>query len=117
MVLCLLCVYYFIISESIVVLPTEAIQSLEAHWPDAHIFNPDRFEPGKKIKPFTYFPFTAGPRQCIGKHFAIMEAKIVLAKFYRTFNVYDPYPEETILEKKSTLTAKPKNGVFIGIED
>ncbi|XP_063674213.1 cholesterol 24-hydroxylase-like [Bolinopsis microptera] len=102
--------------KSIIMLPTEAIQSLEAHWPDPHIFDPDRFAPGKKIEPFTYFPFTAGPRQCIGKHFAIMEAKVVLAKFYRTFNYYDPYPEEKILEKKSTLTAKPKNGVFIGIE-
>ena len=103
-------------SESVIFLPTEAIHHLETHWPAPHTFDPDRFAPGNKIEPFTYFPFAAGPRQCIGKHFAIMEAKIVLAKLYHTFHFYDPYPEEKKLVKKTTLTAKPKNGVFVGIE-
>ena len=45
-----------------------------------------------------------------------MEAKIVLAKLYHTFHFYDPYPEEKTLVKKNDITAKPKNGVFVGIE-
>ena len=106
----------FMSSESIIYLPTLAVHHLETLWPAPHIFDPDRFAPGNKIEPFTYFPFAAGPRQCIGKHFAIMEAKIVLAKLYHTFHFHDPYPEEKKLEKKITLTAKPKNGVFVGIE-
>jgi cytochrome P450 len=105
-----------IISESGILLPTEAIQHLETHWPDPHTFDPDRFEPGRRIEPFTYFPFAAGPRSCIGKHFAIMEAKVMLAKLYHTFHFYDPYPEEKNLEKITAITAKPKKGVFIGIE-
>ena len=105
-----------IFSESVILLPINAVHYLEANWPDPHKFDPDRFAPGNNIKPFTYLPFSAGPRQCIGKHFAIMEAKIVLAKFYHTFHCYDPYPEETTLEKETNVTSKPKNGVFVGID-
>lgn len=99
-----------------IVMSTEAIQQLETHWPNPDKFDPERFTPGKKIQPFTYSPFSAGPRQCIGKHFAIMEAKVVLAALFQKFQLYDPYPEETKLEKVTNMTCKPKDGVFIGIE-
>ena len=102
-------------SETVVMIPTQAVQHLEEYWPEPYKFDPDRFTPGKKIESFTYFPFTAGPRICIGRHFAIMEAKLVLAKLYHTFQFYDPYPETMELEKTVSLTAKPKNGVFVGI--
>ena len=93
----------------------EAVQRLERFWPNPMQFDPDRFGPDRKIQPFTWMPFNAGPRICIGKHFAIMEAKIVLAALYRNFQLYDPYPLETELEKKTTLTSRPTNGVHVGI--
>jgi cytochrome P450 len=77
------------------------------------LFDPDRFAPGIHNRAFTYFPFSAGPRICIGKHFSIMEAKIVISKLLREFQLVDPYPEERVLEKVQVLTARPKNGVFV----
>lgn len=50
-------------------------------WPDALTFDPQRFVdiPALKRARFTYVPFGAGPRSCIGSHFAVLEAQIALA--------------------------------------
>ena len=93
--------------------PIETIQRSEEHWTDPDVFDPERFAPGTHHKPFTFLPFTAGPRICIGKHFSIMEAKLVLSKILREFQLVDPYPAERKLEKIVVLSARPKHGVFV----
>jgi len=85
------------------------------HWTNPEKFDPDRFGPGSKVKPFTFIPFTAGPRVCIGKHFAIMEMKVLLTKLLNDLQIADARPEEKHLEKETNLTVKPKNGVFITV--
>ncbi|KAL1420229.1 hypothetical protein MTO96_024451 [Rhipicephalus appendiculatus] len=48
--------------------------------PDEYI--PERFmsEENSRRHPFSYIPFSAGPKNCIGQKFVMMEIKIVLAK-------------------------------------
>ncbi|XP_063674341.1 cholesterol 24-hydroxylase-like [Bolinopsis microptera] len=101
--------------QSRILVSIEAIHHTESIWPEADKFDPSRFDPGKDIRPFTYMPFNAGPRVCIGKHFAMMEAKIVLARLLRDLTLFDPYPEEKKLEIHTLLLARPKKGVFVGI--
>lgn len=48
-------------------------------WPDPEVFNPDRFV-GRRIDPYTFFPFGGGTRHCLGAAFAAYEMKIVLAR-------------------------------------
>jgi cytochrome P450 len=62
----------------------------DARWfPDPEAFDPDRFLPERsKDRPrFAYFPFGGGPRICIGNHFAMMEAVLMLAVVLQRFHV------------------------------
>jgi cytochrome P450 len=54
-------------------------------FPDPDCFDPDRWtDEARAARPrFTYFPFGAGPRICIGEQFAWMEGVLVLATLAR----------------------------------
>ena len=55
------------------------------HWPNPEGFDPDRFLPeAEESRPrYSYLPFGAGPRVCIGSAFALNEAKLILAMVMR----------------------------------
>ena len=57
-------------------------------WEDPAAFVPERFLPGAPtIDRFAYLPFGVGPRICIGAHFTLTEAVLVLAEFARAFRI------------------------------
>ncbi|WP_300302474.1 cytochrome P450 [Ferrovibrio sp.] len=51
------------------------------YWQNPDAFDPENFAPGKAAsrRRYTYLPFGAGPRICIGQGFAMIEAVIILA--------------------------------------
>jgi len=61
----------------------------ETFWPHPWTFDPERFAPENrdKIVEMTYMPFGEGPRNCIGRRFALMEAKMALVEVLRRFNL------------------------------
>jgi len=59
----------------------------QKYWTEPEKFNPDRWKAGaEKIDPYAYTPFAGGPRNCIGQHLAMMEAKIIISEFLGKFN-------------------------------
>jgi cytochrome P450 len=58
-------------------------------WTDPDAFKPERFLPGRReeVGRYAYLPFGAGPRVCIGAHFALTEATIVLSRIIQSFRI------------------------------
>lgn len=87
------------------------------HWPHPEVFDPERFtaEARRYRRPFTYLPFGAGPRSCLGVRLGLLEVKLTLLHLLHKFR-FEACPETQVplqLESKSALG--PKNGVYIKI--
>ena len=76
-------------------------------WENPDVFDIDRFLPENeaKIHPHGYKPFGNGQRACIGRQFALTEAKLALAMILQRFALYDAHDYQ--LKIKETLTLKP----------
>lgn len=86
---------------------TWAIHRDPGIWPDPTRFDPDRFlaERVAERSRWAYLPFGAGPRSCMGDHFAMTEAAIALATLIRRTQL-ESIEDEFPLTVPFTLTAK-----------
>jgi len=66
-------------------IPIYALHRHARRWADPDAFRPERFAPENEaaIPRYQYMPFGAGPRVCVGRAFATMEAVALLATFVR----------------------------------
>ncbi|XP_073498329.1 cholesterol 24-hydroxylase-like [Phyllobates terribilis] len=83
---------------------------MEQHFKDPLRFDPDRFAPESERPHFTYFPFSLGPRSCIGQVFSQMEAKVVMAKLLQRFEFQLTDGQSFDMVDSGTL--RPKDGVM-----
>lgn len=54
-------------------------------WDQPEAFMPERFD--EPVAPGSFFPFTLGPRMCVGMNYAYLEAAYALVTFCRHFHV------------------------------
>ena len=107
--------HHFIPKGAYIFIPQSVLQKDTRYWNNPEVFNPDRFHPteGDKVTAFTYMPFMVGPRSCIGKHFAILETKVVLSKLLKSYKLVNPNPSVKDLEVTGSITQRPIEGVSI----
>jgi cytochrome P450 len=85
-------------------------------FPDPLRFDPERFTPEAKARraKFTYFPFGAGFRQCIGESFAWMEGVLLLATLGQKWKLR-LVPGHRV-EAEPLITLRPKHGMQMQVE-
>jgi len=83
--------------------------------------NPDKFEPErfnaerkKEIKKFSFIPFGAGPRVCIGEGFALLHGAVILSLISRNFKMTLKKGHKVALS--SSITLRPKYGIKMHLE-
>jgi cytochrome P450 len=94
-----------------IILPIYAIHRHARRWEDPNVFDPDRFSPEREaqIPRYQYMPFGAGPRVCIGRSFAMLEATTMLATMlqharFEAVAGHEPLPI-------ARVTLSPKGGM------
>jgi cytochrome P450 len=82
-------------------------------FPEPTRFKPERWEhnAAQSQTPFTFIPFGAGPRNCIGESFAWMEGILILATIAQhwQFRLVNDYP----IELEPRITLRPKHGIKV----
>jgi cytochrome P450 len=78
-------------------------------WDQPLAFQPDRFgrENSKGRDRWQYLPFGAGPRSCIGDHFAMLEATLALATIIRRIEIQSESGEFPMIVPFTTVAAEP----------
>ncbi|MEO1457868.1 MAG: cytochrome P450, partial [Pseudomonadota bacterium] len=94
-----------------VILPVYAMHRHRMLWDAPDAFDPDRFSEEAKAARhrFAYLPFSAGPRICLGMHFAMMEAQIILATLLARFSFALPKGFEA--DPRMVFTLRPHGGM------
>jgi cytochrome P450 len=91
----------------------------ERYFPNPDEFIPERFaSPSlkEKLPEYSFIPFSAGPRFCIGKKFALFSIKIILAHLIRNFHI-ESANKAGELKGAMDLLLRPERGVFIRLKE
>ncbi len=93
------------------------LHRLPAYWRDPESFEPERFSPEQSAErpKFVYLPFGAGPRQCIGNQFALIEAHLSVATLAQRYRL-ELVPGHRV-EPWPLITLRPRYGMPMFIEN
>jgi len=89
----------------------------EQYFQEPESFKPERWlnKQINDIDPYVYTPFSAGARNCIGQHFAIIQAKIVVSEFLDLFK-YKITPENYKLVLTQAFLYAPKEKFLLNLQ-
>jgi cytochrome P450 len=107
---------YFLPARTTVLISQFVTHRDPRFFPDPLRFDPDRFNVEGKARrtKFTYFPFGAGARQCIGESFAWMEGVLILATLAQKWKLRLAPGHK--VEPQPLITLRPKYGMQMRIE-
>jgi cytochrome P450 len=107
---------YFLPARTTVLISQFITHRDPRYFPQPLRFDPGRFSAEAKARraKFTYFPFGAGARQCIGESFAWMEGALILATLAQKWKLR-LVPGHRV-EPQPLITLRPKYGMRMAVE-
>ncbi|XP_010789093.1 cytochrome P450, family 3, subfamily A, polypeptide 65 isoform X2 [Notothenia coriiceps] len=108
-----------VIPKNMVVnVPTWTLHRDPDLWPEPEEFKPERFSKENKgnIDPYTYMPFGAGPRNCIGMRFALVMMKLALVEILQRYSFSVCKETEIPLEMDVQGLLMPKRPIQLKLE-
>ncbi|XP_021369743.1 phylloquinone omega-hydroxylase CYP4F2-like [Mizuhopecten yessoensis] len=84
-------------------------------WTDPDTYDPERFNPDtvRELDTYSFIPFSAGSRNCIGQHFAMNEEKVVIARILQRYTLALD-PKHTV-QKKFSAVLRSEHGIHVTI--
>lgn len=100
---------YDIPAGTIIAISPYAVHRHKDFWEDPEKFDPERFSPERSERRhhFAYLPFGAGPRQCIGNNFALMEAGLIIAMIAQKYRL-QLVPGQTVQPEPIFILRPPR---------
>ena len=101
-----------------VTVPVYALHHDSEAWPDAEVYDPERFRgPVKEARhPYQFLPFGAGPRNCIGMKYAMMEMKVALATILRKYKFVRSPETQVPLVLHAGVALVPRDGIHLQVK-
>ncbi|NWQ76803.1 CP3AL protein, partial [Columbina picui] len=100
---------------TIVMIPAYTMHHDPQYWPNPEEFRPERFSKENKdtIDPYTYLPFGAGPRNCIGMRFALLTLKVAIVALLQHFTFQTCKETQIPLKLNSKGLLKPDKPIVL----
>jgi cytochrome P450 len=109
---------YAIPAGTAIIVSIWALHKNPAIWgPDAEAFRPERFSPeeSRGRHAWCFLPFSQGPRNCIGQHLAVSEAKVVLGELLRRFTITLAPGQEPPQTDAFVIPTRPQKPLFVNL--
>ncbi|XP_041893487.1 cytochrome P450 3A9-like [Corvus kubaryi] len=99
----------------VVTIPPYVMHRDPEYWPNPEEFRPERFSKENKesIDPYTYLPFGAGPRNCIGMRFALLSLKVAIASLLQHFTFQTCKETQIPIQLSSVGLLTPKKPIVL----
>lgn len=102
---------YFLPKGTVWIIYIRGMHRHPKYWKEPDQFLPDRWD-DPDLNKEAYMPFGAGPRLCIGEHFAMMEMQLILTEIIR---LWDINLITKVINEKPLVTLRPLEPVLISI--
>ena len=111
---------------AVVTICMDAVHKRADLWPegDTAVFRPTRFgvaettSPqtglGPGVDPWAYLPFINGPRNCLGQHFSLLEARIIMGLLIKRYH-FTPADGQTDVAHPYKIPITPINGMRVKV--